>query len=227
MRRVLMCMLLWGSAAGCDLGRQPTRYRIHIHCQLPDGSPVAGVQIAKTVGGKPMLTSDAQGNIFLPIEGREGQEVQFAIAQLPQALKLAEGAESRRVILKNFGVNNKQHTSDIAHEIRLRPKKETYVILVSAAQAPMLPIMANGALVAHLNSKSAAAFRTEGKPGDELKVAISAGKGAKVAGPDPQHTFVLPESTAILAWNSNLYIKPPKVWKPRIVSGVIIKKGLN
>ena len=208
MYKALAALLLLWCVPGCE-GRQPTRYRIHVHCQLPDGKPVAGVGVAKTAGAKPLLSSDAQGNIYLPVDGREGQEVQFAIVQLPPTLVLAEGADSRRVILKNFGVSGKQKVSDIEHEIRLRPKKETYVVLVSAVQAPMMPIVANGTVVAHLNSRSAAAFRTEGKPGEELKVSISASKAAKVAGTDPQQTFILPENSSILSFHSNLLLKPP------------------
>jgi hypothetical protein len=97
------------------------------------------------------------------------------------------------------------------HEIRLRPKKETYVVLVTAEQAPMLAIAANGTVVAHLNSRSAAAFRTEGKPGEELKVTLLASKGARVQGNDPTQTFTLPENSSILAFRSNLLIKPPPV----------------
>lgn len=208
-------ILLVLGLTSCDLSRQATHYRIRIHCQLPDGSPVAGVKIGKAVAMPPLLASDAQGNLVLPIDGREGQEVPFAIVHIPPSLVLAEGGESRRVILKNYGVRGRQQVSEVMHEIRLRPKKETYVVLVTAEQAPMLAVAANGAVVAHLNSRSAAAFRTEGKPGEELKVTLLASKVAKVQDSDPTETFTLPENGAILAFRSNLLLKPPPVAKVR------------
>lgn len=227
MSRVLMGLLLGGAnLLACDLNRQPTQYRIHIHCQLADGKPVAGVQIARSLQGSPVGASDAQGNLVLALEGkREGEEVEFAIAGVPPTLVLTEADKVRHVILKNYG-DLSQRTSDVKYEIRLRPKKEMYVVLVRAEQAPMLPISANGAEVAHLNSRSAAAFRTEGKPGDELKVTILASRGAKVKGADPTQSFLLPEGGGILSFHSSLFLKPEvvkRVATPK--QSVVIKWG--
>ncbi len=209
---------------GCDLNGQATRYQIRIHCTLPDGTPVQGVQIAK--GNDPIQSSDAQGDAFVRLEGREGQEVQFSIAKIPPTLTLAEGVESRHIVLKNLGGSVKKRVSEIAHEVKLRPKKETYVVLVSAIQAPMLAVSANGEVVAHLNSRSAAAFRREGKPGDELKVTVLASKDARTKGSDPTQSFTLPEGGGVLSFHSSLVIKPPvekKISKGK-GSGVVFTK---
>lgn len=225
-RRWVHSLVLWSmSMLACDLNQQATQYRIHVHCQLPDGKPVAGVQLNRPQTGQTLGTSDAQGNIVLMLEGREGQDVDFTISSIPATLALAEGDKLRHVTLKKYGTA-KQHISDVKHEIRLRPKKEKYVILVSAEQAPLLPVSANGAVVAHLNSRSAAAFRIEGKPGDELKVTILASQTAKVKGTDPAQSFTLPEGGGILSFHSNLFIKPEVVKAaPRVNRSVVVKWG--
>lgn len=210
--RTRFLLPLCGLLCACDLGfsRQVTHYQIQIRCLLPDGKPVAGVQITT---GEPRRTlrSDPQGLIGLPVEGREGQEVGFSISQLPPTLTLAEGTETRKVILKNYG-GSSRHARTLQHEIHLRPKRETYVVLVSAEQAPQVQVAANGTRVAQLNSRSAAAFRIEGKPGDELKVVLLASKSAQLRGADPQQSFTLPENSSILSFHSSLFIKPqPKI----------------
>lgn len=220
---VLSSVLGMLASSGCEFNRQATRYQIRIHCTLPDGTPVPGVQIART-GESPQL-SDAQGDAFLRLEGREGQEVLFSIAAIPPALTLTEGSESRKIVLKNFGAVGKNRVSEVTHEVHLRPKTETYVVLVSAAQAPLATVAVNGDPLAALNSESASAFRWVGKPGEELKVTILASKDAQTKGSDPTQSFTLPDGGGVLSFHSNLFIKPPPVKRERVrTSGVVISK---
>lgn len=203
-QRALPPVLVLAVLGGCEKNNQISQYRVRVHCTLTDGTAASGITIARA--GEPARESDAQGDVLLHLEGREGQEIQFEIAKLPTTLMLAEGSPIRKLVLKKLG--DKRAVVEILHEVHLRPKKESYVVLVSAAQAPMLAVAANGSEVARLNSRSAAAFRLAGKPGDELKVTILASKDAKTPGSDPTQSFTLPEKSGILSFHSNLFIKP-------------------
>lgn len=215
-RQALLPVCMLAALGGCERNNQISQYRVRVHCALTDGTAVSGVAIARA--GDPVRESDAHGDVLLHLEGREGQEIQFEIAKLPAALMLAEGSPTRKLVLKKLG--DKRAVVEILHEVHLRPKKESYVVLVSAAQAPMLAVAANGSEVARLNTRSAAAFRLAGKPGDELKVTILASKDAKTQGSDPTQSFTLPEKGGILSFHSNLFIKPvfrkPPVVKPTV-----------
>ena len=213
-------LLLAAGLGGCDgLGGRLTHYRIRVHCVLaPDGKPVAGVRLGGAgPGPKPPPPSDAEGNAVFEVEGREGQEVLFEIVETPVSLALADGAAKRSVVLKNFGDGSR--ASELSHEVRLRTRKEQYVVLVSAEQAPGVEISTSTGTepVARLNSRSAAAFVTEGKPGDELTVTLLASRVSKLKASDPMQTFVLKGGDNLLAFHSDLYVKPVAVAAPRKV----------
>lgn len=223
MRGRFMAGLLLATAGlpGCgDLGGQSMQYRIQVRCVMSDGKPVQGVRLGGAGAGAMQVESDAEGNVALHVEGREGQEVGFEVLGVPPSLVLADGNTKRAVILKHYGARDARRASELSHEIRLRARKEPYVVLVSAAQAPGVEIAASNAAepVARLNSRSAAAFLTEGKPGDELKVTLLASRVSRQKAGDPTQTFILKEGENILAFQSDLYIKPVVAAAPKKVT---------
>lgn len=179
------------------------KFRVRVHCQSIEGRAIPGVLLS---GGRNVaVRTDTQGNAALAFEGREGEEVTLRVERLPPGLELADGSELRRVVLKAYaGSDSRGAISDIPHDIPLRNRKDGYIVLVYADQAADLPVVANGAETAQLNSRGAAAFRHEGKPGEELIVSIRTGENPRASRIDPKKTFILPDSDRVLTFHSDL-----------------------
>ena len=214
LRPLLLVLPLFGAACHNENEVFISRFRVHVHCQTAEGRAVPGVLVS---GGKgSSARSDSQGNVALAFEGREGEEVSFRVERLPPGLELADGVDLRRVVLKNYtGEVSRGGISEIQHDIPLRNRLDSYVVMVYADHAGGQPIFANGAEVARLNSRGAAVFRHEGKPGEELVVAIQTGDDPRASRPDPKTQFQLPETDRLLKFHSDLVIaavapKPPK-----------------
>lgn len=97
--------------------------------------------------------------------------------------------------------------------------------MLSAERAADLPVQANGAPVAKLNSRGAAAFTLEAKPRSELKVVLETHGNPRASEQDPRHTFVLPETSAVVAYRYPLVITPPP--PPRRVPSKNPTKGVH
>lgn len=97
----------------------------------------------------------------------------------------------------------------VNYELRLRKKRESYVVILSTEKAPDRVVRANGAAVAQLNSHGAAAFLIEGEPRSELKVVLETNGNQRASEHNPGHTFVLPDNSAVLAHHYGLVITPP------------------
>lgn len=194
-----------------------SKFRVRVHCQTQEGRAVGGVLLAS---GTSSVRTDGQGNATLPFEGHEGEEVSFRIERLPSGLELVDHTPLRRVVLKSYGHGDPDRSgiSDLQHDIALRNKKDAYTVLVYADDAPNLPVVANGAPVAKLNSRGAAAFRYEGKQGEELIVSISTGNNPRASLQDPKKTFQLGDTERLLLFHSELAIAaqpPPKRATPK------------
>lgn len=223
LRPLLLAVPLWVSACHNENEVFISRFRLHVHCQTSEGRAVAGVLVA---GGKGSpARSDSQGNAALAFEGREGEEVSIRVERLPPGLELADGADVRRVVLKNYtGEVSRDGISELQHDIPLRNRLDSYVVMVYADQAGGQPVFANGAEVARLNSRGAAVFRHEGKPGEELVVGIQTNDDPRASRPDPKTQFQLPETERLLKFHSDLVINKVapvrrKIAKPARVVG--------
>jgi len=194
--------LFFAALGGCG-GKGPgvRTYQITVHCQTKDGRPVPLVALSSeraTVGA----VTNMRGLATLIVDGREGEEVALRIDKLPPD-HLELSTTEHRVVLKNLGKSGPQGI-EVGHDIALRRTRESYSVLVAAEQTPDLEVAANGVKLARLNSRGAAAFRVEGKPGEELKVAILTANHPRASTPDPTKVFVLPENGGVLAFLSNL-----------------------
>jgi hypothetical protein len=203
MRPLYLPALLFGALAGCG-GKGPGvfTYQIAVHCQTKDGRPVPLVSLSSDRAAASAVTN-MRGIATLVVDGREGEEVALRIDKLPpDHSELAAGAE-HKVVLKNLGKVGPQGI-EVGHDIALRRTKESYSVLVAAEQTPDLEVTANGVKLARLNSRGAAAFRIEGKPGEEFKVAILTENHPRASTQDPTKVFVLPENGGVLSFRSNL-----------------------
>lgn len=186
----------------------PERYEVHVRCLLSDRSPVAGVELT---GDAQTAQSDAQGVATFFLRGNEGAEVALSVTKVPPGLELGDHQPERQIYLKRLG---KAH-GVIVHDLPLLKKRETYVVMVAAEHAADLPVYANGAEVAFLNSRSAAAFRIDAEPKSELKVMLDTKGNKRASEPNPVHVFLLPPGSAVLAHRYNLVITdPPPPRKP-------------
>lgn len=185
----------------CNRSQSET-YQVRVHCVTADGRPVAGIDLE---GEDQLLTSDGQGLAQFVVNGNEGKDVTVRIAKVPTEFELVDRQVERHVLLKNLGTTG----NVVNYELRLRKKRESYVIMLSTEKAADLPVRANGAEVALLNSRGAAAFLIEGEPRSELKVVLETNGNPRASEQNPGHTFVLPENSAVLAHRYPLIITPP------------------
>lgn len=195
--------LLGGGLLGCG-GAAPgvNTYQLTVRCRTPDGRPVPLVGVSSERAPVRGVT-DSNGVATLIVDGREGEEVPLRIDKLPPDHSLATPGAERRIVLKNVGKSSPEGIQ-IVHDVAVRRTKETYVVLVAAEHVAALPVTANGVEKATLNSRGAAAFRLEGRPGDELKVAIVTAGEPRASEPDPSKVFVLPEGGGVLGFRSGV-----------------------
>ena len=207
-KSVLLCSLAAGvSLTGCRESG-PELYEVRVRCLLSDRSPVAGVELS---GGAQTALSDAQGVAAFSLPGHEGAEVTLTVTRIPPGLELGDRLTERHVYLKRIG----KASGAIVHDLPLRKKRETYVVMVAAERGADLPVYANGAEVARLNSRSAAAFRIEAEPKSELKVMLDTNGNKRASEQNPTHVFVLPPGSAVLAHRYSLVVTdPPPPPKP-------------
>lgn len=192
-----------GAMSGCS-GKAPgvSTYRLAVSCRTADGRPVPLVAVSSERAPASSVT-DSNGIATLLIDGREGEEVPVRVDKLPPDHSLLGSGAEQKVVLKNVGKVSAEGI-EVGHAIKLRRTKETYVVLIAAERVADLPVTANGVERARLNSRGAAAFRLEGKPGEELKVAILTNKDPRASEQDPSKVFTLPEGGAVLGFRSGL-----------------------
>lgn len=195
---------LAGALLGCGKGPGVSTYAVTVRCQTHDGRPVPLVALSSERAPAGAVTN-MKGIATLLFEGREGEEVPLTVDRLPaDHSELAPGT-AHKVVLKNVGAVGAQGI-EVGHDIKLRRTRESYTVLVAAEQVADLAVSGNGVKLARLNSRGAAAFRVEGKPGEELKVAILTENNPRASVQDPSKVFVLPESGGVLSFLSNLSI---------------------
>lgn len=201
----VVASLLGGGLLGCR-GAAPgvNTYQLTVRCRTGDGRPVPLVAVSSERAPVGSVT-DSNGVATLIVDGREGEEVPLRINKLPPDHSLATPGAERRIVLKNVGKTGSEGIQ-VVHDVSLRRTKETYVVLVAAEHVAGLPVTANGVERAQLNSRGAAAFRLEGRPGDELKVAVVTASEPRASEPDPSKVFVLPEGGGVLGFRSGVSI---------------------
>lgn len=209
LRRALCAALVIATPACKSVDPSRHVYRIEVHSKTPDGRPVEGVEIFDPSSEEPLIT-DEGGRSAFDLSGREGEEVTLRIVKLPPNYRLASGNEEQHILLKNVGQSGPQAIA-IRHDITLRSTRESYVLLVAAEQTAGLKVAANGVAVGMLNSRGAGAFRLEGKPGDELKVAILTEGDPRYSVQDPDKVFSLPENGGLLSFVSSLSLNPEPI----------------
>lgn len=202
-RTLCLSIPLIGTLLGCA-GKGPgvSTYAVSIRCQTHDGRPVPLVALSSeraAVGG----VTNMQGIATILIDGREGEEVPLRVEKLPADHTELSGRAEHKVVLKNIGKTGPQGI-EVGYDLKLRRTKESYTVLIAAEQVSDLDVSGNGVKLARLNSRGAAAFRVEGKPGEELKVAILTEKNPRASVQDPTKVFVLPENGGVLTFLSNL-----------------------
>jgi hypothetical protein len=199
----VVASLLGGGLLGCR-GAAPgiNPYQLSIRCRTSDGRPVPLVAVSSERALVPSVT-DSNGVATLLVDGREGEEVPLRIDKLPPDHSLVTPGAERRIVLKNVGKVSPEGIQ-VVHDVPLRRTRETYVVLIAAEHVADLPVTANGVEKAQLNSRGAAAFRIDGRPGDELKVAIVTASAPRISEPDPSRVFVLPEGGGVLAFRSGV-----------------------
>ena len=190
-------------AAGCGSrgDAADSTYVVEIRCHTADGAPVANVRLVHPESGESGVTSE-QGKLSLRIAGHEGSDATIQVAAVPDGMMLADDNPRQHLILKSF-TEATGRRKFLTHDILLNKNKETYVVLVSTADAPNLPVVANGITLGRLNSRGAGAFRVQGQPGEELKVVLDTGKTSAGRGSSLQ-TFTLPTGRSILSFQSDL-----------------------
>lgn len=200
--------LLCGAAlsaltVGCSSQQEGTdaNYLVEVRCHTPEGAPVPGVRLIHRESGESGVTS-AQGKLSLRLAGHEGSEATLQIATVPDGMALAEDSPRQHIVLKSLS-DSTGRKRVLTHDIVLTKSKETYVLLVSTAGAPNLPVVANGIALGKLNSRGAGAFRVHGQPGEELKVVLDTIRAGTARGSSLQ-TFTLPAGRAILSFQSDL-----------------------
>lgn len=203
MRARCLTTLLLGVLASCG-GKAPgvSTYQVTVHCQTKDGRPVPLVSLSSERAAVGAVTN-AQGLATIVLDGREGEEVPLHIDKLPPEHVELRPGDTHMVVLKNLGKAGPQGII-VGHDIVLRRTKESYSVLVAAEQLPDLEVSANGVKLGRLNSRGSAAFRVEGRPGEELKVAILTANNPRISAQDPSKVFVLPESGGVLSFRSNV-----------------------
>jgi hypothetical protein len=192
-----------GAPSGCG-GKAPgvSTYKLSVRCRTADGRPVPLVAVSSEralISG----VTDSNGIATLLIDGREGEEVPVRVDKLPPDHSLLGAGTEQKVVLKNVGKLSAEGI-EVGHDVKLRRTKETYVVLIAAERVADLAVTANGVEKARLNSRGAAAFRLEGKPGEELRVAILTNSDPRASEQDPSKVFTLPEGGAVLGFRSGL-----------------------
>lgn len=191
------------AAAGCGSphdGADAT-YLVEIRCHTPEGAPVANVRLVHPESGESGVTS-AQGKLSLRLAGHEGSEATLQVSGLPDGMVLADDSPRQHIVFKSLS-DATGRKRFLTHDIVLTKSKETYVLLVSTAGAPNLPVVANGITLGKLNSRGAGAFRVHGQPGEELKVVLDTIRAGAARGSSLQ-TFTLPAGRSILSFQSDL-----------------------
>lgn len=200
----LILALTLGLGLGCSDGKD--LYAVRIKCLTKDDQPVPDIKLA--VGGA-TIRSDEQGIADLQVPGVAGDQLSLQVLAAPPGFELAK----RDLSLTLRG--RPGSGTPATHELRFSRTRDRYVVMVAAASAPGLLVEAAGQEVAKLNSHSAAAFIYEGRPNDRLKVIIKTSEDLIVNRSNPYQEFILPESSAILSFKSDLAIRPPAAPKPR------------
>ena len=191
------------AAVGCGSphdGADAT-YLVEIRCHTPEGAPVANVRLVHPESGESGVTS-AQGKLSLRLAGHEGSEATLQVSGLPDGMVLADDSPRQHIVFKSLS-DATGRKRFLTHDIVLTKSKETYVLLVSTAGAPNLPVVANGITLGKLNSRGAGAFRVHGQPGEELKVVLDTIRAGAARGSSLQ-TFTLPAGRSILSFQSDL-----------------------
>lgn len=190
-------------------------YAVEIRCHTQEGAPVPNVLIGNPESGASGVT-DRQGKIIFQIDGYEGTAVSFRVQKTPEGIVPAEESAEHRMVLKSIaGSPNSgrpqaaqasygDRPGTLRYDIPMRRSRETYVLLVSTRGIGDLPVRANGVTLGKLNSVGAGAFRIHGQPGEELKVQLATGRRPELTQEDPEHTFALPATSAILSFPSTL-----------------------
>jgi hypothetical protein len=202
-RTLCFSIPLLSALHGCaGKGSGVSTYAVSIRCQTGDGRPVPLVALSSERAAAGVITN-MKGIATLVIDGREGEEVPLRVERLPADHTESSAGAEHKVVLKNVGKTGPQGI-EVGYDLKLRRIKESYTVLVAAEQVSDLDVTGNGVKLARLNSRGAAAFRVEGKPGEELKVAILTEKNPRASVQDPTKVFVLPENGGVLTFLSNL-----------------------
>jgi hypothetical protein len=191
--------------------RSVSSYSVAVRVRTRDGEPVPGVLISNP-DSKTKGATDAQGQIIFQVDGLEGTTVSFHVERTPDGIVELDDSTLYRLTLKSI-VGKKsagsQRSDVLTYDILMRRTREMYVVLVSTRGVPGLPVSANGIELGKLNSLGVGAFRIKGQPGDELKVVIQTGKSLLALTQDnPEQTFPLPATSAILSFASTLALRP-------------------
>ncbi len=197
--------------AGChafpghnDLGSQS--YGIEVRCHTAAGVPIPNVKISNPESGASAF-SDSAGIVRFLLDGLEGSEATISVDTLPDGIALLDESGPIKLTLKSLTVPSATGTvrRPLIQDIVMRRNRETYVVLVAAEGVPNQSVRANGIEVGRLNSRGAGAFRIDGQPGEELKIAILASERVLGTG-GLQKTFTLPPTGAVLSYLTNVHL---------------------
>lgn len=198
------------------------RFMVKVNCHTQEGRAVSGVVLQY---GSQTARTDSRGMADLAFDGKEGDEVTLRVEKVPSGMELADRVTERHVVLKRYGADlDGLGGSVVPHDIMLRNRKDSYVVMVYAERAANLPVLANGKPVSRLNSRGASMFRYEAKPGEELVVGISTQDEPRANTPNPKKVFKLSSDEHLLLFHSELTVAP--VITKKLV-GVVKKRKLD
>lgn len=137
---------------------------------------------------------------------------------------ISEGGEKRRVLLRRLrSIGGGYSVINIVdHDVKLRKRNLTYVVLLATNQFAGLPVVVFGVEKTRLNSRGVGMFLHEGKPGDEITVTVLTDSDPRIAPVSPKKTFVLPDTSTQLFWRTAFEIR--KVEPPKKQGGGLAKK---
>lgn len=174
------------------------------------GDPGKPIKNASVVfGGKPIATTDAEGNAKLTLSGNEGDSYDVQV-KCPQGFQ--SPTKSLSISLHRLA----EPSSMPEYEVSCPPTTRTIVVAVRAENGPGLPVLYLGRVVARTDASGAATVLLDNLDADsQFDLALdTSGKGNEQLRPqNPSTSFAVKRTDDVLTFDMKFVIeKKAAVW---------------
>jgi hypothetical protein len=160
--------------------------QVEISVEADPGVPLSGVPVR--VDGESVGRSDSRGLLRTTVFGRPGQLVRFG-QDCPEGHRApAEGAALR---LRKYDVGDATRSLEV--KLECRPEARLAAFVVRAPNAPNIPVLVDGEIVARTNGAGVAHFSRLAPAGTEYLVELDARDYPALLPRTTSHLLTLPD----------------------------------